>query len=98
MYRLFIKPIFFLLPAERAHYTAMSLLRFTYHIPGMKALLSTIFRPKNTALKRSLFGLEFDNPVGLAAGFDKDARWVDELSALGFGFIEIASFVSTAKR
>lgn len=97
MYRLFIKPIFFLLPAERAHYTAMSLLRFTYRIPGMKALLGSMFRPKNTALKRSLFGLEFDNPVGLAAGFDKDARWVDELSALGFGFIEIGTLTPKAQ-
>jgi dihydroorotate dehydrogenase len=97
MYRLLIKPLFFLLPAERAHYTAMFLLRVTYRIPGMKNILRAAFSHTNQKLKRSIFGLEFDNPVGLAAGFDKDARWVDELSSLGFGFIEIGTLTPKAQ-
>ncbi len=97
MYRHFIKPIFFLLPAERAHYTAMNLLRFVHGVPGMPSLLRGMFAVKNKTLQRTLFGLTFDNPVGLAAGFDKDARWVDELSTLGFGFIEIGTLTPKAQ-
>jgi dihydroorotate dehydrogenase len=97
MYHLLIKPLFFLLPAERAHYTAMFLLRVTHRIPGMKHILRAAFYPTTQKLKRSIFGLEFDNPVGLAAGFDKDARWVDELSSLGFGFIEIGTLTPKAQ-
>ncbi len=97
MYRLFIKPIFFLLPAERAHYTAMNLLQGVLRIPGMPALLRSTFTSNKPELKRTLFGLHFDNPVGLAAGFDKDARWVDELSTLGFGFIEIGTLTPKAQ-
>ncbi len=97
MYRQFIKPIFFLLPAERAHYAAMNLLRLTHSIPGMPIVLRGLFGVKKKALERELFGLTFSNPVGLAAGFDKDARWVDELSTLGFGFIEIGTLTPRAQ-
>jgi dihydroorotate dehydrogenase len=97
MYRQFVKPIFFLLPAERAHYTAMNLLQGALWIPGMRALLKSMFTVNKPQLKRTLFGLQFDNPVGLAAGFDKDARWVDELSTLGFGFIEIGTLTPKAQ-
>jgi dihydroorotate dehydrogenase len=97
MYRTIIKPLFFLLPAERAHYTAMSLLRSVCRIPGFSGLMSAMFQKKSTALKRNLFGLTFENPVGLAAGFDKDARWVDELATLGFGFIEIGTLTPKAQ-
>lgn len=97
MYRQFIKPIFFLLPAERAHYTAMHLLRITHRIPGMPWVLRGLFGVKKKALERKLFGLTFSNPVGLGAGFDKDARWVDELGTLGFGFIEIGTLTPKAQ-
>jgi dihydroorotate dehydrogenase len=97
MYRHLIKPLFFLLPAERAHYTAMSALRFSCRIPGVSKILRSRFSSKNPHLKRTLFGMQFDNPVGLAAGFDKDARWVDELSNLGFGFIEIGTLTPKAQ-
>jgi dihydroorotate dehydrogenase len=97
MYRYFIKPIFFLLPEERAHYTAMNLLRFVHGIPGMPSIFRSLYKTNNASLQRKLFGLTFDNPVGLAAGFDKDARWVDELSSLGFGFIEIGTLTPKAQ-
>jgi dihydroorotate dehydrogenase len=97
MYRLIIKPLFFLLPAERAHYTAMFLLSLAYRIPGMKFVLRAAFSYSNPDLRRTVFGLQFENPIGLAAGFDKDARWVDELSTLGFGFIEIGTLTPKAQ-
>lgn len=97
MYRVIVKPLFFLLPAERAHYTAMHLLGALCRIPGAKALLRKTYRIRNENLKRTLFGITFENPVGLAAGFDKDARWVDALSTLGFGFIEIGTLTPKAQ-
>jgi dihydroorotate dehydrogenase len=97
MYRIFIKPLFFLFPAERAHYMAMSLLRAVYRMPFLASFMRRFFQRKEHNLQRTLFGLTFENPVGLAAGFDKDARWVDELSALGFGFIEIGTLTPQAQ-
>lgn len=91
MYKLLIKPLFFLISPERAHYFAMGLLQFFCRIPGVRAIMRSMFQVKNSKLERTLFGLHFPNPVGLAAGFDKDARWVDELSVLGFGFVEIGT-------
>ena len=91
MYKVFIKPLFFLLPAERAHYLAMWLLKVACKIPGVRFMLKRSFTINDKKLRRNLFGLSFENPVGLAAGFDKDARWVDELSSLGFGFVEIGT-------
>ena len=91
MYKVLIKPLFFLLPAERAHYLAMWLLKTACKIPGVRFLLERTFSINDKKLKRNLFGLSFENPVGLAAGFDKDARWIDELSTLGFGFVEIGT-------
>jgi dihydroorotate dehydrogenase len=91
MYRSIIKPFFFLLPAERAHYFAMSLLKVALATPLIGAAMRRKFNYHNPALRKQLLGLTFENPVGLAAGFDKDARWVDELACLGFGFIEIGT-------
>ena len=82
MYRSIIKPFFFLLPAERAHYFAMSLLKVALATPLIGAAMRRKFNYRNPALRKQLFGLTFENPVGLAAGFDKDARWVDELACL----------------
>ena len=97
MYRSIIKPLFFLLPAERAHYAAMGLLQFTCKLPGGKLVLRKMFAPTDARLERTVLGITFENPVGLAAGFDKDARWVDELSVLGFGFIEIGTLTPKAQ-
>ena len=63
----------------------------------MRFLLKRSFSVKSNNLQRTLFGLSFENPVGLAAGFDKDARWIDELSTLGFGFIEIGTLTPKAQ-
>lgn len=97
MYKRVIKPIFFLFSPERAHYLAMDLLRIACFIPGFSWLMKRSFQVNNVSLQRNVFGLQFSNPVGLAAGFDKDARWVDELDCLGFGFIEIGTVTPVAQ-
>ncbi|MEM8893327.1 MAG: dihydroorotate dehydrogenase (quinone), partial [Bacteroidota bacterium] len=91
MYKGLIRPLLFLLPPERAHYFTFDLLRILHLVPGMGSLFRWLFSYRNDRLERELFGLKFPNPVGLAAGFDKDARLIDEMSNLGFGFIEIGT-------
>ncbi len=90
-YRILIKPMFFLFNPEKAHYLAMGLLTFVGRIPGVKWVLRKTFTIEHPSLSRQVFGLHFRNPVGLAAGFDKNAQWVDELDSLGFGFVEIGT-------
>jgi dihydroorotate dehydrogenase len=91
MYKLFFRPILFLIDAETVHYLVFRGLRILSGIPGVKAILRKSFIYEHSQLKKKLFGLTFENPVGLAAGFDKDARLIDELSTIGFGFIEIGT-------
>lgn len=90
MYRL-LKPLLFLLPPEKAHYLTVDLLKFTLSIPIVGTLFRRFFTVKDERLKRTVFGLEFENPVGLAAGFDKDGKAYKAMSALGFGFIEVGT-------
>lgn len=91
MYKFLFRPILFLIDAERVHHLVFRLLSVAGKIPGIKSLLSSIFRYKHTNLERNILGLRFENPVGLAAGFDKDAKLIDELNCFGFGFIEIGT-------
>lgn len=91
MYKQVIRPILFSIDAERIHHLVFSWLKTSGKLPGVKSLLKSIFRYKHTNLERNILGLRFENPVGLAAGFDKDAKLVDELSSFGFGFIEIGT-------
>ncbi|MEQ9100049.1 MAG: quinone-dependent dihydroorotate dehydrogenase [Imperialibacter sp.] len=97
MYKALIKPLFFLLSPEKAHYLAMNLLSLVCKIPGGKWLTSALFSYQRPSLEKEVFGIKFPNPVGLAAGFDKDARWIDSLDALGFGFIEIGTLTPKAQ-
>lgn len=92
MYKLFVRPILFLFDAERVHHFVFSSLKFFFKLPFSKDLVRSRYASnKNEKLKTSLFGIDFPSPVGLAAGFDKDAKLVDELSNFGFGFIEIGT-------
>ncbi|TRX47992.1 quinone-dependent dihydroorotate dehydrogenase [Fulvivirga sp. M361] len=91
MYRFLIRPVFFLFDPERVHHFTFALLKFLSVLPGVKSLWKTLFDYKSDSLEREYFGLKFKNPVGLAAGFDKDARLIDELACFGFGFIEIGT-------
>jgi dihydroorotate dehydrogenase len=90
MYRI-IRTILFLFSPEWVHYFSMHALRLLCAIPGGKNLLAARFAVKKSALQTSLFGFHFSNPVGLGAGFDKNARYLNELEALGFGFVEIGT-------
>lgn len=90
MYKL-LKPLLFLLNPEKAHYFTFFLLKMLNKIPGISSILRMTFCISDPALKRKVFGIEFTNPVGLAAGLDKDARLFNELGNLGFGFIEIGT-------
>ncbi|HQV35407.1 MAG TPA: quinone-dependent dihydroorotate dehydrogenase [Flavobacterium sp.] len=91
MYKLLIRPILFCFDPEQVHYFTFSLIRFLHKIPGVGKLFQAMYEVKNPKLEREVFGLKFKNPVGLAAGFDKDAKLYKELSNFGFGFIEIGT-------
>ncbi|MEK7388870.1 MAG: quinone-dependent dihydroorotate dehydrogenase [Elusimicrobiota bacterium] len=86
-----LKPFLFALDAERAHEEVSGLMALAAPIPGAGALLSALTGPSRPGLEKTVFGLRFKNPVGLAAGFDKDAKLVSLLPAFGFGFLEIGS-------
>jgi dihydroorotate dehydrogenase len=91
MYKALLKPLFFQLDAERAHPLVFDNLKRMARVPGGLALLRGLYDYQNPGLEREVFGLKFRNPVGLAAGFDKNAELTDELAALGFGFVEIGT-------
>ena len=91
MYKLIIRPILFWFDPEEVHYFTFSLIRFLSKIPGVSALFQAFYLVKDKRLETKVFGLTFKNPVGLAAGFDKDAKLYQELSNFGFGFIEIGT-------
>lgn len=91
MYKLFVRPFLFLFDPEAIHHFTFRFIKFSCKIPGVKPLLSGLYQAKKEGLSRTLFGITFPNPVGLAAGFDKDAKLIDELACFGFGFIEIGT-------
>ena len=91
MYKLLIRPILFWFDPEKVHYFTFSLIRFLSKIPGFPSLFKFMYDVNDPRLETEVFGLKFKNPVGLAAGFDKDAKLYKELSNFGFGFIEIGT-------
>ncbi|RSC93221.1 quinone-dependent dihydroorotate dehydrogenase [Tenacibaculum singaporense] len=91
MYKLLIRPIFFLFDPEKIHHFTFSLVKFLSKIPGMSSVFRGMYQVKDKKLERNLFGLTFKNPVGLAAGFDKNAVLYNELANFGFGFVEIGT-------
>lgn len=91
MYKALIRPLLFLLNPERAHHLTFGLLEWVTAVPGALRLLRSLYTPQDQKLERRILGLTFTNPVGLAAGLDKDARLIDALACFGFGFIEIGT-------
>lgn len=91
MYKSLLRPILFSFDPEKVHYFTFSMVRTLSKIPGMASIFKSIYLVEDKRLERELFGLKFKNPVGLAAGFDKDAKLYNELSNFGFGFIEIGT-------
>ena len=90
MYSL-LRSFLFLFDAEKVHYFTTSLLRFTLKLPFAKSIFRTTLCIEDKRLERTVFGLTFQNPVGLAAGFDKNATMFNDLAYCGFGFIEIGT-------
>ena len=91
MYKSIIRPILFKFDPEKVHYFTFSVLRIANKIPFVSSIIRSCYLVNDKRLEREVFGLKFKNPVGLAAGFDKDAKLYQELSNLGFGFIEIGT-------
>ena len=91
MYKLIIRPFLFLFDPEKIHYITFSLIRFLCKVPFMALIFRGLYKIEDKRLERKLFGITFKNPVGLAAGFDKNAVLFNELANFGFGFIEIGT-------
>lgn len=90
MYKIFIRPLLFLFDPEAVHYFSFSVIKYLSKL-GFGAIIRRVYTLEDPALEREVFGLKFKNPVGLAAGFDKNALLYNELSDFGFGFVEIGT-------
>lgn len=91
MYKSIIRPLLFQIDAEKTHYLVMGLLKFFISVPGGKGVIKFMYGLENRSLEKDIMGLRFKNPIGLAAGFDKDGKYIRELAALGFGYIEVGT-------
>ena len=96
MYKL-LKPLLFSLDPEKAHHLVFKLTKFSLNFPGIKQLWKKAYVLEDERLEKEVFGLKFKNPVGLAAGFDKDGKLLNELEFLGFGFIELGTVTPKAQ-
>ncbi len=87
----FVRKFLFLFDPEKVHHFTLNALRWFLKIPGMNSLIKKQYCLSDPSLSRVLWNISFPNPVGLAAGFDKNGEYIHELSAFGFGFIEIGT-------
>ena len=97
MYKKIILPVLFLFDPEKVHNFTFLLFKIFLNIPFVGFLVQKIYSVDNKKLSKKLFGVKFKNPVGLAAGFDKNAKLYNELSRFGFGFIEIGTVTPIAQ-
>ena len=91
MYKALIRPLLFSFSPEKIHHFSFSWIKSVHKIPGMEGLLRAGYRDRSPKHRVKVMGLEFDNPIGLAAGFDKDGKAYRELASFGFGFIEVGT-------
>lgn len=91
MYKLLFRPLFFVFTPEVSHHLALKSLTFLISIPLVSGIVRALFKYKDSSVSREVCGIQFPNPVGLAAGFDKDGKYIRALDALGFGFIEVGT-------
>ena len=91
MYKKIILPILFLIDPEKVHNIIFFVIKILFKIPFVKSIVGGIYLINDSRLEKTLFGIKFKNPVGLAAGFDKNAELYTELNSFGFGFIEIGT-------
>src|SRR6476469_1781685 len=87
----FIKTFLFKFDPERIHYFVTGTLQNIQNIWGIPKIIKSFFKLEHPSLEREVFGLNFKNPVGLAAGFDKNGEYIHELANFGFGFIEVGT-------
>lgn len=97
MYKI-LRSLLFMMDAEFSHRLVLNLLRFVYLFPGVGALFRVITRAPNTGLETELMGIRFPNPVGVAAGLDKNAHYYRPLLDLGFGFVELGTVTPKPQR
>lgn len=97
MYKYLIRPFLFNFDPEKVHYFTFDLIKYLSKIPGTQFIFKNLYQIDHPSLVTKVFGLEFKNPIGLAAGFDKDAKLFQELSNFGFGFIEIGTLTPKAQ-
>lgn len=90
-YKQVIRPFLFLFNPERAHHFSTGLFKLAIRIPLVGAFLKSTYKFEHEVLEQKLWGLTFKNPIGLAAGFDKNANLYNSFSHLGFGFIEVGT-------
>jgi len=91
MYKRFLRPILFLMPPETVHRLIVALVRWLSAIPLLSGMLRRMYSWSHPSLGREVFGLHFPNPVGMAAGFDKNASFYKAFRMFGFGFVEIGT-------
>jgi dihydroorotate dehydrogenase len=91
LYRSLVRPVLFRCDPESAHHAALFALRLASQVAPLRALAGALFGVADRSLEREIWGLRFPNPVGLAAGFDKNARAVPALARMGFGFVEVGA-------
>ena len=97
MYKNVIKPILFLFDPEKVHHLVFNLIKLIHLVPGVSFIIRGFYDFSHPKLTREIFGLSFRNPIGLAAGFDKDAKLYNQLNNFGFGFIEIGTVTPKAQ-
>ncbi|WP_417887403.1 quinone-dependent dihydroorotate dehydrogenase [Zunongwangia sp.] len=97
MYKSIIRAILFKYDPEAVHHFTVNTVKKLSKIPGISGLLKSLYCIEDPRLEREVFGIKFKNPVGVAAGFDKDANLYKELSNLGFGFIEVGTVTPKAQ-
>jgi len=91
VYKNLIKPFLFLLDPEKAHHFSVSSFRVILKIPILAQIVKAMLAYEHPKLEKELWGIRFPNPIGLAAGFDKDGKYFNTMASLGFGFIEIGT-------
>jgi len=91
VYKFLVRPLLFSFDPEWVHYFTLNALKLLNKIPLSSWLFRKIYTYQDSSLEKELFGIKFKNPVGLAAGFDKNGKYIKEMSNLGFGFIEIGT-------
>src|SRR5690606_7423136 len=97
MYKILLRPVLFCFDPETVHHFTFNTLRFLLRFPFVARMVKRRYQVVDKSLERTVFGITFKNPVGLAAGFDKDAKLFNELDMLGFGFVEIGTLTPKAQ-